>query len=54
MLAERGHHYTKQRPRVVLEPSYFDALRERSVRTGHLASFEKLLGALRTAGANDV
>src|SRR5262249_16915794 len=35
MLAERGHRYTKQRPRVVLEPSYFDALRRRRARSGH-------------------
>lgn len=50
MLAERGHRYTKQRPRVVLEPSYFEAVRTRCTPTGHLASFQKLLDALRAAG----
>jgi hypothetical protein len=50
MLAERGHRYTKQHPRVVLEPSYFDALVKRCHRTGHLRSFQKLLDALRTSG----
>jgi hypothetical protein len=52
MLRERSHHYTKQRPRVVLEPSYFEALQKRCARTGHLASFQKLLSAFRAAGAS--
>jgi len=50
MLAERGHRYTKQHPRVVLEPSYFEALQARCARTGHLPSFQKLLDALDAAG----
>jgi len=50
MLAERSHQYTKQRPRVVLEPSYFEALRTRCARTGHMQSFQRLLEALRVAG----
>lgn len=50
MLAERGHRYTKQRPRVVLEPSYFEALVRRCSRTRHLRSFQKLLEAFRAAG----
>jgi hypothetical protein len=45
MLAERSHRYTKVKPGVVLEPSYFDALRARCERSGQLASFQKLLGA---------
>lgn len=50
MLAESSRRYTKQRPGVVLDPSYFDALRTRCARTGHLASFDTLLAALRAAG----
>jgi hypothetical protein len=46
MLAERSHRYSKDRPGVVLEHSYFDALRQRCQRTGHLPSFQRLLDAL--------
>lgn len=46
MLAERGHSYTKQRPRVVLERSYFEALQKRCLQTGHIPSFRKLVDSL--------
>lgn len=49
MLAERSYRYSKQRPGVVIEPSYFEALQARCARTGHLASFRHLLEALRAA-----
>ncbi|WP_438025153.1 hypothetical protein [Sorangium sp. So ce233] len=49
MLAERSYRYSKQRPGVVIEPSYFEALRARCARTGHLASFRHLLDSLRAA-----
>ncbi|WP_437713799.1 hypothetical protein WMF45_47925 [Sorangium sp. So ce448] len=50
MLIERSHRYTKQRPGVVIEPSYFDALRARCARTGHIQSFRRRLSAFETAG----
>ncbi|WP_437997809.1 hypothetical protein WMF26_45360 [Sorangium sp. So ce185] len=50
MLIERSHRYTKQRPGVVIEPSYFEALRARCARTGHLPSFRHLLTAFEAAG----
>jgi hypothetical protein len=52
MLAEHGRPYSKRNPGLVLEPSYFDALQKRCVKTGHLPSFQKLLEALRTAGGD--
>jgi hypothetical protein len=56
MLAERSerYRYTKQRPGVVLEPDYFQAIRARCERTGHLRSFSRLLEALRVAGDPDL
>jgi hypothetical protein len=51
MLAERSHRYSKKSPGVVLEPSYFDALRDRCERRAHLPSFRKLLDALTEVGA---
>lgn len=51
MFAERSTSYTKQNPREVLSPAYFDALRKRHEDTSHLASFGVLLEALRAAGA---
>lgn len=54
MLAEHGRPYSKRNPGIVLEPSYFEALRKRCARTGHLASFQKLLDALRAAGTPGV
>lgn len=54
MLAEHGRRYSKKNPEMVLEPSYFDALQKRCTRTGHLASFQELLGALCAAGATSV
>ncbi|WP_437905759.1 hypothetical protein WME95_47205 [Sorangium sp. So ce327] len=50
MLIERSHRYTKQRPGVVIEPSYFEALRARCARTGHIQSFRRLLSAFEAAG----
>jgi hypothetical protein len=50
MLAERSHRYSKISPGVVLEPSYFDALRVRCERRGHLPSFRKLLDAFAKVG----
>jgi hypothetical protein len=50
MLAEHSHRYSKISPGVVLQPSYFDALRARRERRGHLPSFGKLLDALRAIG----
>lgn len=50
MLVERSHRYSKRSPGVVLEPSYFDALRVRCARRGHLPSFQKLLDAVGALG----
>ncbi|WP_437316055.1 hypothetical protein [Sorangium sp. So ce385] len=50
MLIERSHRYTKQRPGVVIEPSYVEALRARCARTEHLPSFRHLLAAFEAAG----
>jgi hypothetical protein len=50
MLAERSHRYSKISPGVVLESSYFDALRARREHRGHLLSFGKLLDAFREVG----
>jgi hypothetical protein len=54
MLAEHGRPYTKRDPGIVLHASYFEALQNRCARTGHLASFAKLLHALRVTGAHGV
>jgi hypothetical protein len=41
--------YTKQRPGIVLERSYFEGLVSRCERTNHLPSFQRFLKALRSA-----
>lgn len=43
MLHERGLSYTKTRPGVVLEQSYFEALIERTTSMDHIRTFGKLI-----------
>ena len=51
MFKERHEVYSKAQPGAALHPSYFDTLRTRWKRTGHIKSFGVLLDAFSAAGA---
>ena len=52
MFRERDLSYSKNHPGPVLDRTYFQAIVERSSRTGHLFSFRRLLGFLNSLGAS--
>lgn len=52
MLRERNQSYSKTNPGVVLEESYWQALKTRHEQTNHLQSFGHLLTLWRSMGGN--